>query len=492
MITVLLDTNILIALEDPDRLLDARCAEMLRNASPDIDFYYHPIQLRDIERDRDEGRRAIFTSKINRYKPLNQAPTFSEDYFAEKGWSNNSDNDYIDNTLLACVVEPCVNYLVTNDKGILSKARKTEVDDRVLDLESFEDLIGNRPEPPELACVKEEQCHVLDIRDPFFDSLRKGYQTFDKWLEGCAREQRKCWTIRKNERLAALCIYKSEESSIIDDEGFRPKGPILKLCTFKVDSGTYGQKMGERLLHMAFSYATQCRFNFVYLTVHEEEHPELVELMQSFGFVRYGRYQRRDLVLGKYLRPQTLADRCLPKLEFVERFYPFFKDGKDVGKFLIPIQDKYHERLFPDISNLKYSLLGDLPEMYGPESNTIRKAYLCTATISKIEPGDLLLFYRSIDRSSIEVLGVVKEIRRLTDREQIQDMVRGRTVYASHDIDRMVELNPGGILVICFDLVQYFNKPVTLEQMHGLGLTHPQSICELSNEKYTAIMEASK
>lgn len=492
MTTVLLDTNILIALEDPDRLLDARCAEMLRNTPSDVSFYYHPLQLRDVERDKDENRKVRFSSRIGRYKPLNQAPVFDNDYFANRGWTNSSDNDYIDNTLLACVVEPYVDYLVTNDKGMLAKARRAGVGDRVFDLEGFEDFVGGQPEPPELACVKQEQCHALDMYDPFFDSLRESYPEFDEWLEGCARGQRECWTIRRGEKLAALCIYNPERESIIDDEGFEPAGPVLKLCTFKVDSNTYGQKMGERLLHAAFSYARQQGFNFVYLTVHEELHPRLVELMKSFGFESYGLHKGRDRVFGKYLRPQTTSDENLSKLEYSRRFYPSFKDGEDVKKYLVPIQNKYHERLFPDVADLKSTLLGDLPEMYGPESNTIRKAYLCNALINKIEPGDLLLFYRSVDRSSIEVLGVVKEVQRLTDRQQILDMVRGRTVYAAWDIDHMIDSSPEGILVICFDLIRYFDKPVTLKQLRDMGISHPQSICELSDEEYAAIMEESK
>lgn len=307
MTAVLLDTNILIALEDTNKLLGKRYAETLRNAPADIEFYYHPIQTKDIARDKNAERKKLVLSRINRYKSLNQPPSFNDEYFRKKGWTNKSENDFVDNTLLACVVEPVVDFLVTNDKGILSKARKAKVEDRVLDIESFGDLISKKPEPPELAYVKEEQCHALDIQDTFFDSLRRGYEGFDAWLEKRAREQRKCWTIRKDGKLAALCIYKHEEASIIDDQGFKPDGPILKLCTFKVDSSIHGQKMGERLLHRAFSYAAQQGFNFIYLTVQEEEHPHLITLMDSFGFKAYGKYGK-DRVLGKYLRPQTASD----------------------------------------------------------------------------------------------------------------------------------------------------------------------------------------
>ena len=492
MTTVLLDTNILIALEDADKPLDARCAEIMRNAPSDFEFYYHPIQAKDIARDKNNVRKIILSSRIARYKPLAQAPEFNNEYFAEHKWTNNSENDYVDNTLLGCIVEPVADYLVSNDKRILANARKSGVADRVLSLDDLDCLINNKPEPPELACVNDEQCHSLDRTDAFFDSLRKSYPGYDRWLDKCARKQRKCWTIRHHGKLAALCIYKPEESGIIDDKGFRPKGSVLKLCTLKVDSDTYGHKMGERLLHMAFSYAAQQDFSFIYLTVDEDSHPHLVGLLESFGFKKYGHYDKRDRVLGKYIFPQTDLDKELPKSEFARRFYPSFKDDPSVGKYLVPIRKNYHERLFPDISDFRKSLLGDCPEMYGPESNTIRKAYLCKAGVSGIVPGDLLLFYRSLDRHSVEVLGVVEDIKRLTDRDKILQMVKGRTVYQIREIENLICSNSRGILVICFDLIRYFDKQVGLDELRKMGLSHPQSICRLSDENYTAIMEASE
>lgn len=488
MITALLDTNILIAFEDPNKALDEHCAEILRNAPSDIGFYYHPIQLKDIERDKDEERKKQFLSRIARYKPLNQAPVFDDSYFDEKGWANNSENDFIDNTLLACVVEPVVELLVTNDKRILSKAKNVGVQERVFNLESFEFFINSKPEPPELAYVQEEQCHMLDIDDVFFDSLRASYSGFNEWLEKCSRKQRKCWTIRKDGELAALCIYKEEDESIIDDKGNIPNGPVLKLCTFKVGSETYGLKMGERLLHMAFSYASQQGFNFIYLTLNEADQSHLSKLLTDFGFKAYGHYQG-DRVMGKYLKPQTKDDRSLPKSEYVARFYPSFKDDSDVKKFLVPIKDQYHERLFPDISNLRDSLFGESVEMYGSESNTIRKAYLCNSSISKIEPGDILLFYRSHDRQSIEVLGIVREVYRSNSRKEIFDIVKGRTVYTIQEIDNLTNYGEDEVLVLFFDLIKYLPSPITLKQLHKIGMAHPQSISEISTAKYDLMMK---
>ena len=57
---ILLDTNILIPLEDTSRVLDASFAE-LRKLSVEQQhcLYIHPIQLQDINRDKNVERRNI-------------------------------------------------------------------------------------------------------------------------------------------------------------------------------------------------------------------------------------------------------------------------------------------------------------------------------------------------------------------------------------------------------------------------------------------------
>ena len=357
-------------------------------------------------------------------------------------------------------------------------------------------MVNKQVDIPDFAFVRDEPCHSLNRAETFFDSLRESYgrETFNDWLDRCARGQRRCWTVRQDGLLRALCIYKHEESATLDDSLFKPDGPILKLCTFKVDSELQGSKIGENLLHMAFSYAQAHGVNFVYLTAKEKGNEHLLSLLDEFGFNRFGVNEDGDRVIGKYLRPQTLEDERLEKAEFNRRFYPSYKDDMTVGKFLVPINRSYHEQLFPDVSDFfRNSLLGDMPEMYGPESNTIRKAYLCGSPMKKIEPGDLLLFYRSEDKHSIEVIGAVREAQRLTDRDRIFNLVKRRTVYSLWEIDEWVRRYPDGVLVICFDLIGYFNKPVTLGKLRSMGISHPQSIYEIKDDNvFDAIMEAGK
>lgn len=488
MRTVLFDTNVLIALEDPERTLLKNYADMLRQTDK-FRYYIHPLQFEDINRDKNEYRRSIMVSRANRYSILESIPSCDDAYFDEQGWSNGSRNDVVDNNLLACVLNPYVNFLVTNDRRMHRKAARAGIADRVLTLDEFCEMATDLATPPELAYVKTATCADLDPSDCFFDSLRGDYPEFDNWLTDCALEHRPCALIAEGNSLRALCIFKEEPSQILDDRGFKPEGSIVKFCTFKVDESLQGLKIGERLLYQAFLFAHSRRASYVYFTVKEEKHTQLVDLALDFGFEKKGHY-KDDRVMGKCITPCDKGDFGLDKLEFAHRFYPSFKDDGSVGKYLVPIVPRYHERLFPDISDFSRGLFGDVPSMYTSESNTIRKAYLCGAAINALEPGDLLLFYRGHDRQEVQAIGVVAETMRSNNIDAIIAKVKKRTVYREAQIAEMIAQSKNTLLTICFNLVQYLDKPVSLRQLRDMGISAPRTIRAISEDQYKAIMEA--
>ena len=62
---ILLDTNILIPLEDTRRILESSFAEMRKlSAEQQHCLYIHPMQIQDIKRDRNEMRKSIVISRF--------------------------------------------------------------------------------------------------------------------------------------------------------------------------------------------------------------------------------------------------------------------------------------------------------------------------------------------------------------------------------------------------------------------------------------------
>lgn len=463
-----------------------RAAAIKRNASGAHEFFIHPRQLEDVEHDRDTTRKQLLMSRLKQYEMLESPPIETKEYFERKGWGCKNDHDLIDNLLLLCVERPAVDFLVTNDAGILKKARRAGLDSRVMNLDAFVELTRRDDSSPVMVLVKDEPCHVVDYHLHFFDSLRSSYPSFDSWFEGISRKHRRCWTIRKDGELLAICVYKSEPDGFVTDDGVRIDSPTLKLCTFKVDESVRGAKLGEKLLSEVFQY---CRSHedicYVYATVRSLEQPHLVDLFEMFGFSRVGIYKEDD-VYGKYVRPNGEADLALPKDEFARKLFPSLKTDEAVSKFLVPIEPRWHEKLFPELSDFAYTLFADYPEMYTSESNTIRKAYLCNSNNKSLQAGDLLLFYRSHDKQHVDAVGVVSSWTRTGDLEMIRDQTKSRTVYSHEEIS---ELLRGGreVLVVLFDYVCGIDKPVTLQALRAVGITSFQSITHIGHQQFMSL-----
>ncbi len=68
---ILLDTNIIIPLEDPDKLLDKNLADMRRLCSElHWELLIHPMQDDDLARDEVKERREIVKSRCAQYSRL--------------------------------------------------------------------------------------------------------------------------------------------------------------------------------------------------------------------------------------------------------------------------------------------------------------------------------------------------------------------------------------------------------------------------------------
>ncbi|WP_165253992.1 hypothetical protein [Adlercreutzia sp. ZJ304] len=493
-ISVLLDTNVLIDFENPNDVLSPFCADVLRKARQFVTFYYHPLQIEELKRNKDVDARKKTLSRVGQFNELIDPPLASVAQFDTMGWSNHRVNDYIDNQLLWCIQESVVSFFVTQDKALRSKARSSGLSEKVFSLNEFSEWLDSFFDSPiDSAAIKNCKCHQIDEKDVFFDSLRESYgqEEFDHWWrDKCKAAQRDCWAIVDSYgRLNGLCVYKEECGEVINNEGFIPEGKTLKLCTFKISETALGSKQGEKLLHVAFKYARRNDYHFLYLHVDEAKHSHLVDLITQFGFERMGNHSTssHDTVYGKYVKPPRVEEKP-GKVEYLMRYYPSYLSDLTVNKFITPIQRVFHERLFPDNSDFKNSLLGDDPELYPSESNAIRKAYICRQQCKTIEPGDLLLFYRSSDRKSIDVLGAVVAVYRSSDTDEICNLVKRRTVYSRDEIETMrCRSATGELLVIVFDYLGAIVPPFTLSEMRKSGMAHPQSLQSFDEDLFSIV-----
>ncbi|MEO6775832.1 MAG: hypothetical protein ABI467_22925 [Kofleriaceae bacterium] len=147
-------------------------------------------------------------------------------------------------------------------------------------------------------------------------------------------------------------------------------GAVLKVCSFKVSEAHFGARYGELLLKTLFLYARENNVDWMYLTVFERQQG-LVSLLQEFGFVAtVERTSLGELVMTKSMRPTATPVEI--GLEYSVRYGPSRWSWTNASVWVIPIQPRFDDLLFPD-RQAQSSLFGGT-DAFG---NSIRKAYLC-------------------------------------------------------------------------------------------------------------------
>jgi ribosomal protein S18 acetylase RimI-like enzyme len=485
---VLIDTNILIPMEDTNRILNPSLAEIKRLSEQlGHNLYIHPTQRDDINRDANERRRDIVLSRLGQYQSIESPPTLSDTELRQYGWNQVNDNDRVDNLLLHALCRGAVHLLITNDEKIHKKAKAIEFQEQVHHLDQFLFFLKSQIsiEPPPPCGVRNRFLYEIDVKQPFFDSLRENYESFDKWYESKSRDHRKSWCIISDTNVQAICIYKKEIRPNITDEDHPLDGDALKLCTFKVGEDVRGRKLGERLLYSAFKYASNQKIPYVYLQVRGKEHEKLVSLCVDYGFKFMGKYKKDDV----YLKIMTIPHSVLPdtpSLDYAIAYYPHYLDGDRVRKYIVPIRPEYHNDLFADTSDVARGLFVNDPGLYNPQSNTIKKVYICHANIKHINPGSLLLFYRTCDRKSIECLGIVEKTYRGRDVDAVLPLISKRTVFTKAEILTFLQKET---LIILFRFIGAFS-PINFKSIQNAGIKGPiRRIREITHEQFRICME---
>lgn len=487
---ILFDSNVILELEGPDKVLPESIADMVR-MSQELGYriYTHPCQVEDLKRDRDEERKRIQLSKLRQYPVLESPPSPNKFELMECGWSENNDNDRCDNLLLFAVKRSAVRFLITEDRRMHAKARRAEIGEQVFFVEEFLALLRQQQARKLIitncASIQNKYLYQLNLQDEFFDSLRASYSEFDAWFKRCAEEKRRAWVVEDKGRIQALCVFKEEHDEIVTDANERLHGKSLKLCTFKVSDR--GKKLGERLLFVAFTAAQAHSFDYVYVQVRESGQSCLLDLLQEYGFVRLGEYRNdvtyvKDMRLGA-ARPNLTAEE---RLEFDILHYPHFLLDASVKKYVVPIKPEFHDRLFPDL-NQRPTLFD---EAFGlnSEANAIKKAYVCRSPIKALQPGDMLLFYCSHIDKRIRCIGIVEATKRSANAEDIMSFVSKRTVYSCEEIRSLV--NESEAIAILFRVVRYLSKAISADELKRANVSWPiQTICNVSEEAFDRLRE---
>lgn len=482
----LLDTNVLIPLQDSAIPLRDSLANFVRLATANKHvLVYHPASIEDIEEDKDEVRRGQTLQRLRQYTTLEHRPACPWNMPGTKR------NDAVDNEILYALSLHAASALVTEDRQIHDKAKARGLLGRVFTIQTAEDLLLRLHETVSVRLPNIEEVPLYQLTpmlmSPFFDSLRESYE-FDQWFRRKSEDGCRAWVHwEAPAKLGGICIFQRQDDERIA-EGITLKGASLKLSTFKVGESCRGRKAGELFLKAAFKYATANRLQNIFIHGDEERHYFLFELLADFGFEPVGHHpaaSRRDVVYLKR-HPVDPPAVMVPAFEYLRSYFPHFRQDPSVSAYIVPIRPQYHDILFPDFdgASTRQKRLFQQENFAG---NAIKMAYLCKAQTKAMNPGDMLLFYRSGDEHALTSLGVVETYETLADAEAIVALVKRRTVYSLLEIEKMAT---GPTKVILFRFVRHLPRPLPLKELLANKTLsgHPQSITKISHDKFQDVV----
>lgn len=426
---MLLDTNIII-LRETASVMRSEIGILFRWID-NLNYKkcIHPVTVQEIDRHQDEKVRNTFKVKMDSYNILQTEAPFHAIVQSVSDKEDKNQNDLNDTRILNAVFAGRVDMLITEDKKLRYKAQVLGIADKVYTIDSFlEQVTANHPDLVDYSvlAVKKELFGNVSLADEFFLNFKQDYPEFERWFNRKADET--AYVCRVDDKITAFLYLKVEDET----ENYSDIEPVflrkrrLKIGTFKVSLN--GFKLGERFLKIIFDNAVQYQVDEIYVTIFDRtiEQERLITLLEEFGFTHHGRKRHDSGDELVYVRSMgTVADLSEPRL-----IYPRIPTrGNSI--YFVSIYEEYHTELFPD-SILRTESPDGFTENE-PFRNAINKVYISRARQRNLNPGDVLVFYRTggLYRGVVTTIGIVEGIAdNIGSEEEFIRLCSNRSVFS--------------------------------------------------------------
>jgi len=498
---VLLDTNILIHREANSVVNDD-----IGNLFNWIDrLHYekwiHPLSLSEIDKHTDKNLVKTFKTKLQNYNVLRTEAKETPEIVAIRKKFDKNENDNIDTSLIKELFSSRVDFLITEDRKIHEKAKEIKISDRVFTIDGFlEKVTVENPDLSDYKVLSVKRTYFGDVNldDHFFDSFKKDYPDFELWFNKKANKEAYI-CLSDNKKVLAFLYVKKEDK----EENYGDIAPIfppkirLKIGTFKVISNGY--RLGERFLKIVFDNALKNKVDEIYVTIfnNREEHIRLIELLLDWGFEYYGEKRNTFGIEKVYIKNfHPIPDKQMPK-----KTYPFISLSDRRKYFIVPIYPKYHTELLPD-SILNTESPKDFVEN-SPHRNAIQKVYISRSLDRDLNPGDIILFYRTGDKirpahysSVVTTIGIVEnKIDAITNETEFINLCRKRSVFSDNKLREHWNHKPKSRpFIVNFLYLYTLPKRLNLEILKKLNVITdaPRGFKEMTLLQLQTILKESK
>lgn len=328
----------------------------------------------------------------------------------------------------------------------------------------------------------------LNLQDPFFDSLKKDYKSFENWFSHHTDRIAIASFKDGTHLLNGLLIYKFEFDQVDGTLPIIRAKKILKISTFKVDS--HYTRLGERFIKLALDICIDSACEICYLTIYPNK-VSLIKLIERYGFVKYGTNQNEEFIFVKNLNSALTDD--------VNFDYPRFSVSRN--KYLLSIYPKFHSRLFPDsiLKNESGDILNDVSY-----TNSIHKIYITRMKQTiELKPGDQLVIYRTRDKNvpayyssvatSICIVESLKDKNYFLNLDDFLSYCSSYSIFSKEELEKCYRFWVN-FYVIKMTYNAAFQKRITREKLISLGLSKYSywGFMKLSDDQFLKIIQEGK
>jgi hypothetical protein len=132
---LLIDTNVVIGLEDPQPV-QASLAELVRlSGEHSVGVFVHGANYDDVARDKDDARREVTLSKLAKFQKLRGVPVPDDATLIARFGTISGENDRSDVGLLIALDAKAIDFLVSQDTGLRRRAGRAGLGASVLTVE---------------------------------------------------------------------------------------------------------------------------------------------------------------------------------------------------------------------------------------------------------------------------------------------------------------------------------------------------------------------
>ena len=497
---VLLDTNVIIEREsivsENDNLANKVMLSLKHLKELGCNLFYLRDSVNEISSYKDIRIRNSVLNKLNNgYDELNELNDESDNFFKNSLKDfNNNENSLIDNKFLLQLYNDRCDYLYTDDFGILSKAKKLYLEDRII---TTDKIIAKINETNGLfkeyksSFINLVRFKDINLNDVFFDSLKEDYIGFENWFKKKANEQ--CYLYEKNDGIKGFLYLKVEsEKEKYDDfeKPFTIKKKRLKVGTFKIVST--GLRLGERFVQIIVDTCLKLKLDEIYVTLFEDKRDEvknLKSLLESWGFEKYTHKKNGELVLVKRIN-------AFDNKKSVKENYPLNRENPNY--YFLPIRPFFHTNLFPDLK-LKFenNLDKEMACNYALEKKYITKFN----QMIEYKVGDVVLIYRMGEEnrtkkysSCVTGIAVLQEFKICNTINEMMSLVKNKSVFNESQINELFNSNFRTVISLIY--IKPLKSKVILKTLYEKGIVEPgkgpRILQKISESEYNEIIEESE